>query len=82
MFQFPPQLFQDVVEVGEGDGAADVQHDRVLLPLGALEVLQLAKDGRVFNASDLRSQEEKKYWRICRKSADCLKEVIFFFAVK
>ena len=61
VFQFPPQLLQDVVEVGEGDGAADVQHDRVLLAFGALKVLQLAEDGCVLNASDLSGEEQKTF---------------------
>jgi hypothetical protein len=43
-FELFPQLLEDVVEVGEGDGAADVEQNGVLLSVDPLKVLQLSKD--------------------------------------
>lgn len=47
------QLLQNGIEVGEGDWAADVQQDGVLLPLGSLEVLPLAEQAGVFDGAEL-----------------------------
>ena len=43
VLELPSQAFEHAFEVGEGDWAADVEQDGVLLPLHPLEVLQLAE---------------------------------------
>ena len=53
MLELPSQAFEDAVEVCEGDGAADVEQDGVLLPLNYLEVLQLAEDVGVADLAEL-----------------------------
>ncbi len=52
-FELFPQLLEDVLEVGEGDGAADVEQNGVLLSVDPLKVLQLSKDSGLVDFTQL-----------------------------
>lgn len=53
VLKLPPQGLQHALEVGEGDGAADVENDGILFPLDPLEVFELAVHVGVAHLAEL-----------------------------